>query len=389
MTAPTGLPVSTLHNMFLPWINVINIDESASILNISKWSQIYRIEQFLQDREFLSKHVRNFEDTAFIKIDPDFFPFDNFKGFEKFVNTKIDQTKKNHVILVSNADYLIAKYHEILGYINSYAINNVNTSFLFFFEKNITLPEIYKKIDSFPVLLQNIITNPPYSSPDIDNFIKFKERSFNVKIPPELVKKIKYLCGNRLGLITQAIRYYSLTRDDKNIFDHDEINLKVKLIWDEFENSEKKLLKKIIKKEYDFTSEDKDIINHFLKTRTLEESKKKIYKLTIPLLTRLVEKTMVKKAVILVSFDKKIVINEVVVDEFFSRRERKLIRHLVSQKNKTVKREAVGGFLWGNEDYTDWALDQAIRRLRNKFFKLGIPKNIIETKKNNGFVFSI
>lgn len=389
MTAPIGLPVPTLRNMFISWINVININESASVLNISKWSQTYRIEQFLQDKEFLAKNVRDYENVGFIKIDPDFFPFDNFKGFDRYLKSIIGQGKKSHVILVANADYLITKYHEILGYINSYAINNVNTSFIFFFEKNITLPEIFRTIDSYPVLLQNIITNPPYTSTDIDMFMKYKEKSFGSSIPEALVKKIKFLCGNRLGLITQAIRYYSLTRDEKNIFDHDEINLKVKLIWEEFEASEKILLEKIVKKEYDFTAGENDIINHFLKTRLLEKSKKNIYKITIPLLVRYMEKTLVKKAVIAVNFGKKIVINDVVVDEFFSRRERKLVRRLMEEKNRTVKRELVGSILWGDDSYTDWALDQAIRRLRNKFFKLGIPKNIIATRKNSGFVFNV
>ncbi len=389
MTAPIGLPVSTLRNMFISWVNVININESASVLNISKWSQTYRIEQFLQDKEFLAKNVRDYGNIGFVKIDPNFFPFDNFKGFDRYLKSIIGKDKKSHVILVTNADYLITKYHDILGYINSYAINNVNTSFIFFFEKNITLPEIFRTIDSYPVLLQNIITNPPYASTDIDTFIRYKEKSFGSTIPEALVKKIKLLCGNRLGLITQAIRYYSLTRDEKSVFDHDEINLKVKLIWDEFEASEKKLLEKIVKKEYDFSAEENDMINHFLKTRLLEKSKKNIYKITIPLLVRFMEKTLVKKAVIAADSGKKIVINDVVVDEFFSRRERKLIRRLMAEKNKTVKRERVGEMLWGEEPYTDWALDQAIRRLRNKFFKLGLPKDIIATRKNSGFVFNV
>lgn len=388
MTAPIGLPVSTLHKMFMSWINVININESASILNISKWSQTYRIEQFLQDKEFLSKNIRGYEKIRMIKIDPDFFPFDNFKGFEKYIKNLMGSGKSNYIILVANADYLITKYHEILGYINSYAINHSDTSFLFFFEKNITLPEIYRKIDSYPVLLQNIITNAPYESSDIDTFIKHKEGSFGVTLPVEIVKKIKNLCGNRLGLITQAIRYYSLTRDERNMFDHEEINLKVKLIWDEFEVSEKILLEKIIKKQYDFSTDEKDIIDHFLKTKLVERSKKQIYRITIPLLVRHIEKKLIKKAAVNLTMDKKIIINDVVVDEFFSRRERKLIRHLISEKNKLLSREIVGNKLWEDGSYTDWALDQAIRRLRNKFFKLGLSKEIISTKKNSGFIFT-
>lgn len=387
--APPGIPLSTLHGMFILWTNVININESASILNISKWSQTYRIEQFLEDKEFLSKNVRDYENIGFIKIDPDFFPFDNFKGFEKYLKSKCGPGKKSYVVLVSNADNLITKYYEILGYINSYALNNVNTSFLFFFEKNINLPEIFRKIDSYPVLLQNIITNPPLTSGDIDMFIAYKEKAFGTSLGSEIVKKIKQMCGNRLGLITQAIRYYALTRDDKNIFDHDEINLKVKLIWEEFESSEKKLLKKIVKKEYDFSADEDDIIKHFLKTRLFEKSKKNIFRITIPLLTRYMEKTLVKKAVVGVNMGKKLIINDVVVDEFFSRRERKLIRHLLSYKNRVVGRDEVGKVLWGEDgSYNDWALDQAIRRLRNKFFKLGLPKDIVATRKNVGFIFS-
>lgn len=388
MTALIAIPVNTLHKIFMPWVNVINIKESASILNTSKWSQSYRIEQFISDKEFLSKNLREYESVGFIKIDPDIFPFDNFKGFDKFIKTQAGSGKKNYVVLVSNADYLLTKFHEVLGYINSYAINNSNTSFLFFFEKNITLPEIYRKIDSYPVLLQNIITTPPYEPSDIDNFIRYKEEVFGITLPAAIIDRIKHNCGKRLGLITQCMRYYSLTRDEKNIFDHDELNLKVKLIWDELENSEKKLLMKIVKREYDFTPEEKDIIDHFLKIRWLEKSKKNMFKLTITLLTHLIEKKLAKKASIALNPDRKITINDVVVDDFFSRRERKLIRNLLKEKNKTISREYVGNTLWDDEGaYTDWALDQAIRRLRNKFFKLGISKDIIKTRKNSGFIF--
>ena len=83
-------------------------------------------------------------------------------------------------------------------------------------------------------------------------------------------------------------------------------------------------------------------------------------------------------------------INNVVVSGFFSKQEKRLIVYFLKNQEKIITRDDAASILWGNslDGFTDWALDQAIYRLRNKFNKLGLDSVMIATKKNQGFLFT-
>lgn len=386
----SGLPNDSLEKMFLNWINIINRQESASIIGISKRSQIYRIDQFLSDDKFLSKKLKDYKEVQFIKIDPSLHSTDNYSDFEKNLKKSFSEEAKRFVFLVTSADKFIYESPEVLSFINSYVLNNVDSSVLFFFEKNINIPSILRKIDSYPVVFQNIFYVGPFSKKDVNHFIKYQAKKFKVTLSKEIKNKLIKLCGSRLGLITSAIRYYARTKDEKEMFSHEEITLQLRLIYHDLENEEKTVLEKIIEKNYQFDEEDKPALDYFLKTGIIEKGSLNSFKIAIPLFESYLEKQIVKKVVIQVNNNHQITINGLVVDEFFSKREKRLLRYFIDHKNTVIDRETVASFFWGREyaeKYTDWALDQALRRLRNKFIKLGLHKDIIKTKKNLGLIF--
>lgn len=79
------------------------------------------------------------------------------------------------------------------------------------------------------------------------------------------------------------------------------------------------------------------------------------------------------------------------MDTFFSKREKRLLINLLKNNQKIISRDLVAQAIWGSEydnSYTDWALDQFIRRLRNKLSSLGFAKTLIKTVKNRGFTIS-
>lgn len=85
-----------------------------------------------------------------------------------------------------------------------------------------------------------------------------------------------------------------------------------------------------------------------------------------------------------------ILINEVNVSPLFSKGERRLLRCLLDQKDSVRSREILGKAYWQDAaDYSDWALDQAIRRLRSKLQKLGVGRGILQTIKNQGYVLRV
>jgi len=53
-------------------------------------------------------------------------------------------------------------------------------------------------------------------------------------------------------------------------------------------------------------------------------------------------------------------------------------------------RETIAKAYWGtniNDCYSDWALDQMIRRIRIKLTRFGLNPKTISTKRNAGYIF--
>jgi DNA-binding winged helix-turn-helix (wHTH) protein len=192
-------------------------------------------------------------------------------------------------------------------------------------------------------------------------------------------------------LIKQVVRHYSKTLDKNNLFNDNDLNFKLEIIYSEFLNEEKIVLEKIVKKDFNFTDLDKYSINYFLKTGLLKEKNKK-YLINSSLLKKKIEEKFVKNYLIKLNKNNQILINGVIVDSFFSLKEKRLLKYLINNQEKIISRQKIGEIFWGitnNENFSDWALDQAIRRLRLKLLKLGLGKNLIKTIKNQGFKLSV
>lgn len=226
-------------------------------------------------------------------------------------------------------------------------------------------------ISSYNYLLQNIFFYPKYNQIDLKQFLFYLEQKFKIK------GLIIDQCGTNLWLIKEAVRYYAKTKDIKNIFDHQEMILRLKVIYDELEVQEKQALKKLVKQEANFTDEENTVLNYLKTTNIIS-----------PLLNKFISQQIAKENNLSLGKDKNILLNSFPIDYFFSKSERKGLRFFLTRTNMLVSREELGMTLWNNSDFSDWALDQFIRRIRNRFIKLGLEKNLIKTKKNQGFIFS-
>lgn len=88
---------------------------------------------------------------------------------------------------------------------------------------------------------------------------------------------------------------------------------------------------------------------------------------------------------LIVDVKKRILCNGVVVSDIFSQKEAIVLEKLLEQGNRLVSRETVATGVWNGDDYTDWALDRLISRLRKKLLKLGYQKDFLITIPGKGF----
>jgi len=345
---------------FCVFINdVIKRSECGTIIGLSQREQSYRINQLIKDRPLKTIDLKSY------LID---YP----------ENLKLPINNKGKTFFfISNADDLLEDKRSFLTYFNNLVKKNSQLSLLFFFQRNITYPWNLKIVSSYQYLLQNIYFYPKYQKYDLKQFLFYLENKFKTNLSINIKNLILKECGSNLWLIKEAVRHYSKNKDLRDLFNHEEMTFRLKAIYSELEEKEKQVLKKAARQESNFTDEEKSTIEYLNRTNYLS-----------PLLNKFIIQQLTEGNILSLDKDKKIILNSISVDSFFSRSERKGLRYLLTFPNKLVIRNELAKALWNEIDnYTDWALDQFIRRLRNKFVKLGLSKNILETRRNQGYIF--
>lgn len=382
MKVRSAFPEKTTAGYFSPWIKAINSRECISVLNMPKRDQLYRVNELLKRQSFKEK-------TQFIILDLKGQIIEDSSDLESYLNRHVRINSERIALLILDADQLLDEKTALLSCLDKLYFDRKNFSLIYLFQKNITASTIIKKLSLYTSLFQNISVFSYFNLDEMEHFIKFLSANFNVKIPEELESLIIKKCGGAPWLIKEAVRYYSHTQDENNIFNHDSMKLKLKILYQELSSEEKIVLDKIIKNEGDFSPNENETINYLLKTELLIKNKKYL-EISIPVLKDFIRETVNSKTQLNLNNSDQLLLNGVIIEGFFSRREKRVLKLFLKNKGRVLDRETIALAVWlNNKDkfYTDWALDQLIRRLRNKFAKLGLNRQLIKTLKNQGYLF--
>lgn len=387
---PHSLPNKTFEDLIVRWFRPIKNNESVSILNVSSSSQWHFIHQLLNRRSLLKKYCINVAETQFLILDLNSFPIESKDEFKIYLKDAIKKNAKKVIFFVQGSENLLSEKLELLTYFD--LLNRRNLfSFLLFFKKNITLPKFTQAFSKYDLLYQNIIPTAFYKKEDMYHFILHEAGRYKIDLSKKLVDSIYLECAGRMILAKHAVRYYSRTKDEKGIFSHEEMKIKLRMMYEEFEPEEKIVLEKIINKNTSFRTFEIEIINYFIQINLVARDKSE-YEITIKLLDSYIKKLNTKLLNIYLNKSDQICINNVVIESIFSVREKKLTREFLKRRNELISRNDVASILWGEnylQKYTDWALDMSINRLRKKLKHIGLDEKIIKTKRKAGFVFSL
>lgn len=384
-TPNPNLTQETFEKTFSEWVMIVNRRDCGSIIHLPKRDQLYRINAFIQSEAILRKYLKDYEKTQIVTLDLSSQPMDDQEDLEKFINYKIDSKNKRIILLVLDADKLIDEKISLASALNSLYHQIPTLSILYFFGNNITYPEIAKKLSSNTTIYQNIQIFPYLSEKDSDYFIRYLEKKLNIYLSESLIKEIISKCGGIAWLIKEVIRQYSKTKSPKLIFNHDELKTKISIIFDEFTNQEMQILEKIVKNNHIFSLEDQKIVKYFIKSSTLVKNKSQ-YRFYSSLIEDFFRKKLTEKLRMEIINGRDLYVNGVNMNNYFSKREKKLLIYFINNKGIALNRDKVSKIIWDVESYTDWALDQFMKRLRNKLISLGFEKNFIKTIKNQGFI---
>lgn len=381
MISPTdNLTRETYENIFSNWLGIIKRRECGSIIHLPKRDQLYRVHAFLEKKP---------QKYQFILLDITAHPIEDAPDLEKYIESQVKPGFKQIVLFVLDADKLIDEKISLISALNNLYHEFLTLSILYFFGNNITYPHLAKKLSGYTTIYQNIFVFPYLENKDSNHFVHYLEKKLSVAIPETVIKKIVEACGGIPWLIKEACRYYSMTKDVRHIFDHEEMRVKIRILIDEFTSDEKKVLEKIIRQNYAFNLEEKPIVTYLLKTNTLVKKRRRYY-FCSRLLEDYLKLELKEKLKIETVNNHDLIINDVAMNHYFSKRERGLLIHMINKKGEVIERDSAAGIIWkeNQDSYTDWALDQFILRLRKKMLSLGFEKGFIKTVKNRGFIIS-
>ncbi len=382
-----SLTKKTKEKIFFQWLDMIKRRECGSVIHLPKRDQLYRAQAFLENKELMQKSIPDYGKHQFLTLDLAAYPLEDEIELTQFLKNKIDQNKRHHTLLVLDADELLQKKRYLLSLLDS-LYRQKNISILYFFRTNITYSRLSTTISPFTTLYQNIFIFPFLNKEDSIHFVNYLEKKYEAEIPSALINQVVQFCAGIPVLIKQAFRYFSITKDQTHIFDHDEMRLKLMIVWDEFDDCEKKLLEKIVKKENILCEENQEILHYFCNTNTISKRKNE-YCINSLLLENFIKTKLKNKFKIELSGQRDIIINGILMNNYFSKRERLFLIHLLKNKEHITSRDQTATIIWGNifdQTYTDWSLDQFVSRLRKKLEGLGFEKDIIRTLKNQGFI---
>lgn len=376
----------TYERMFADWRAIVRKKECGTVIGMSARSQSYRIPDLVT---FLKKDP-DLAEYQFITINFNAVWIEDEEQIATLLQKGILSEVRHTVFIFTGMDALLRDRISLIGYLNEFFVEKAQFYALYFFETNIEYSAWSSKLHIFSTLYKNTVIFLSPNQQEVKEFIVHLEKShFHEELPKKVKQTIIENCGNRTWFITEAVRYYCKTHDEKNLFSHPEMEFKLKTVYEQMDLVEKQVLEKIVLHQVVFDEEEQERVDFLLKTGTIGKQKGKI-DITSSLLSSYIRKRIQERTKLYIDIKGKISVNGVIVDHLFSKRERKILNYFLKQPNLLISREKIFAQFWRDEDSgTDWALDQAIRRLRNKLQKIGLSRDLIKTKKNGGFIYSI
>jgi len=296
--------------------------------------------------------------------------------------------KSQNTILI----LVIPEAEELLSPINRHILTLLSNLFdeyypyiriLSAFESHITHSRTLNYLPSSTRLYANVFTYPLYGTADTNLFIDVLEKMFEVKVSEKQRIEIINLCGGHWWFVKEAVR--QISAQGKWVIDSEGIQFRLRMFLASFSDFETSLFKKLIYDKSDFSPEEKESISFYQNMHFIDSKNQ----MSIPIFTNFLKKEM-EQSIKIKFEDNKMFINQVPVDSFFSKKERRILSLLLKHSNILVTRDQIAESIWPEdtqEHYSDWAIDQLITRLRKRLAKLSISSSRLKLVRGKGYIF--
>ncbi|MEK9143227.1 MAG: helix-turn-helix domain-containing protein [Patescibacteria group bacterium] len=243
--------------------------------------------------------------------------------------------------------------------------------------------EFFSLIAPFRSLFQNVIRPPYYTEREALHLIDYWLSRWNWQLPKNSRDWIAHEAGGILLLAKAATRvavkeHIKVLRDlERQIPDHPDFTVQIRFFLSRLTERQQSILESIAN---DHRVENESEMKHLEAMGCIIQTTNG-FRIKSTFVTNFLHKPIKSAKRFLSSLEK---------TKIFSEREKLLLFKLAEFRGKTLSRDRLAHILWGDDyldKFSDWALDQAVSRLRRKLADDPTFKSLrITTQKKYGFI---
>lgn len=276
--------------------------------------------------------------------------------------------------------------------------------FIFLLQKDLTRPEQITEYGDFnEVLLQNVIYIPLLNNDEIDYLLDYFSKELSKEFSLQERQLIHKLCGGHPFLIKACARIIAHLNGnkldsselEKLLLSHYETRSVSQRLFDLLHVEEKQALQEIVKEKVITLPDSLKTLSNLRLVKKYGEywgSFGELFKSAIGSQQPLPQsqetstdgrKFQIKNGSIFVAGKN--------IEDKFTRQEYEVLNFLLSDPEKLRSRDEIGEAMWGKlayEKYSDWAIDQAMSKIRKKLKGIGVAKYLV-TIRGRGYKLSI
>lgn len=390
----------------IKWMTAIKRRENVMVTFFPKTDRLIRIQQFIDDHKKLQDILKDKSKYTFQVLE---FTLHNIEGKQDLYNAishqlnhsnssakslsfdgwmkYFKQNKVNLVLIIPQIEKLWSVEGHAIQTALSYMLNELVpfVTILSFAETDITHPTIHPYLSDSMRLYENIFSYPLYQKQDAIVFMKYLEHKWSLQLKDNIRNRVFKDCGGQFWLLKEAIR--QCDADSFPMYPGEGLKFRINIIYKNLLNSEQSVIRKMIRHKKDLTIEEQHSFNYLKKMRFFDEKGICTIKLFIDYLNQ-IDQTKTK----LVLQENHLILNQVPIEKFFSRKEYRVIKILIEKQGEIVTRDEIARFIWPTnteKHYSDWAIDQLIARTRRRLAQLSLSPKLLQSIRGKGYLLKL
>ncbi len=390
----------------IKWLTAIKRHENVLVTFFPKTDRLRRLQQFLENKEKMKPILENNAKYLFQVFE---FGLHNIEDKQDLYNHIAGNLNSTQLLaspqsfnqwlsyLKKNNTYLILVIPQTEGLWStegqtallslSYLVDEYYPyiSCLSFSEKDISHPMVVPYLPDSMRLYQNMYYYPLYNPDDALIFVRYLEKKWNMSLDKRMEMQIMEDCGGHMWLLKEAVRQSDAA--DYPLYPGEGLKFRLDVVYKQLFDSEQTALNKIVSNKQNFLPEEKHSLEYLQKLRFIDIN----IKCTIGLYKEFILNLNRNKTDLTVK-DNHLILNQVPMERFFSRKEYRVVKILLEKRGEIVSRDEIAKHIWPTntqENYSDWAIDQLIARVRRRLQHLSLSPKMLQSIRGRGYLLKL